>query len=218
LVPVAATRKPHATLRDAHKQLTLQKLLEGARLVFEAHGYSNATIDEIVETAGVSHGTFYLYFPNKREILGQILEKDHIEATLQLAWEMPDEPSLPALRTWIQRYLDLFEKNWLVVRAWIQAGSLEAEAGAAETRMMAGIIDSLAEHVLRYREHAGDPVAKESAHTRAWLMFMLLKELAYYCYLREHRTDAALGVELVANQWHTAIFSADPAPVDGPRQ
>ena len=43
------------------------QLLRAARKVFRAKGYNGASVSEIVREAGVAQGTFYLYFPSKRD-------------------------------------------------------------------------------------------------------------------------------------------------------
>ena len=43
------------------------QLLKAARKVFRAKGYNGASVSEIVREAGVAQGTFYLYFPSKRD-------------------------------------------------------------------------------------------------------------------------------------------------------
>ena len=43
------------------------QLLKAARKVFRAKGFDGATVSEIVRVAGVAQGTFYLYFPSKRD-------------------------------------------------------------------------------------------------------------------------------------------------------
>jgi AcrR family transcriptional regulator len=43
-------------------------ILEAAKKLFFERGYQNATIEMITELAGLSTGTFYLYFKSKREI------------------------------------------------------------------------------------------------------------------------------------------------------
>jgi AcrR family transcriptional regulator len=52
------------------------QLLAAARKVFRNKGYEGATVAEIVEEAGVAQGTFYLYYPSKKDVffaLGQRL-------------------------------------------------------------------------------------------------------------------------------------------------
>ena len=43
------------------------QLLKAARKVFRAKGYDGATVSGIVREAGVAQGTFYLYFPSKKD-------------------------------------------------------------------------------------------------------------------------------------------------------
>src|SRR4030095_1633896 len=43
-----------------------------ARRVFERDGYVDANVDGIVAEAGVSRGSFYTYFPSKREVFREL--------------------------------------------------------------------------------------------------------------------------------------------------
>lgn len=60
--------------RTARGTRTRSKLLEAAEEVFAVHGYSEASIVRITETAGVAQGTFYLYFSSKLEIFEELVE------------------------------------------------------------------------------------------------------------------------------------------------
>jgi AcrR family transcriptional regulator len=52
-----------------------QQILTLARDVFARKGYHAAKIDEIVASAGVARGTFYLYFEDKRAIFEEIVDR-----------------------------------------------------------------------------------------------------------------------------------------------
>ena len=53
--------------RTESEQVRRAQLLKAARKVFRAKGYDGASVSEIVREAGVAQGTFYLYFPSKRD-------------------------------------------------------------------------------------------------------------------------------------------------------
>ncbi len=55
------------TRRTESEPVRRAQLLRAARKVFRAKGYDGATVSEIVREAGVAQGTFYLYFPSKRD-------------------------------------------------------------------------------------------------------------------------------------------------------
>ncbi|WP_438004629.1 TetR/AcrR family transcriptional regulator [Sorangium sp. So ce321] len=50
-----------------------QALLRAARTVFSEKGYHEAKVDDIVALAKVAKGTFYLYFPDKRSVFGELV-------------------------------------------------------------------------------------------------------------------------------------------------
>ena len=47
---------------------TVRKLLEAGLIEFEERGFSGVRVDDVVRRAGISHGTFYLYFANKEDL------------------------------------------------------------------------------------------------------------------------------------------------------
>lgn len=56
------------SLRELHKSMTRQRLIETAVEVFEEKGYQSTTVEDIATRANVSRTTFYLHFPSKRDV------------------------------------------------------------------------------------------------------------------------------------------------------
>lgn len=56
-------------------QATRKGLLDAAEEVFGEVSYDQASIAEITRRAGVSNGTFYLYFPSKRTIYAELVRQ-----------------------------------------------------------------------------------------------------------------------------------------------
>ncbi len=52
-----------------------QQILDSAVAVFAEKGFYNAKVTDIAHKAGVAHGTVYLYFQTKEDILIQIFEE-----------------------------------------------------------------------------------------------------------------------------------------------
>jgi AcrR family transcriptional regulator len=52
---------------------TRARLLEAAEQIFAELGYHEASIVKITEAAGVAQGTFYQYFPGKKEIFEELM-------------------------------------------------------------------------------------------------------------------------------------------------
>ncbi|MBW8706423.1 Fatty acid metabolism regulator protein [Streptomyces sp. MBT84] len=53
---------------------TRQRILDAAETVFVELGYHDASIVKITEAAGVAQGTFYIYFPGKRELFEELVD------------------------------------------------------------------------------------------------------------------------------------------------
>jgi TetR/AcrR family transcriptional regulator, transcriptional repressor for nem operon len=56
-----------------HKQGTRQKILASAARLFNRKGFSEVTIGEIMEAAGLTHGGFYRHFKSKDELYAEVI-------------------------------------------------------------------------------------------------------------------------------------------------
>ena len=54
-----------------HNRDTREKILESARRLFNKKGFSEVSIDEIMENAGLTHGGFYRHFRNKDQLYAE---------------------------------------------------------------------------------------------------------------------------------------------------
>ncbi len=67
------------TKQEVLSAFRTSEILEAARKVFAEKGFSEATVDEIAEAAGLAKGTLYLYFPSKKEIYLAALKNGVVE-------------------------------------------------------------------------------------------------------------------------------------------
>lgn len=66
--------------RDQRKAESRQRLLAAARQLFVARGYHDTRPQDISRLAGVGHGTFYLYFADKKECFQAFVDDAQQEA------------------------------------------------------------------------------------------------------------------------------------------
>ena len=62
------------TRRDPRRELTPQKLLAAARVVFERDGFHDARLADVTKEAKVSTGTLYNYFQSKDELFRAVMQ------------------------------------------------------------------------------------------------------------------------------------------------
>lgn len=89
-----AAFKPRARSRG-EKEKKRRILLDTALALFNEYDYRGTSIESITEQAGVSTGTFYLYFRNKLEIY-RILNAEGNDILARLIEEAPASPEMTA--------------------------------------------------------------------------------------------------------------------------
>src|SRR6201998_1883567 len=67
---------------------TVRRLLEAGMIEFENRGFHGVRVDAVVRRAGVSHGTFYLYFSNKEDLFKALL-RDALHEMKMITDEFP---------------------------------------------------------------------------------------------------------------------------------
>ena len=63
----------NAGVKVSKGERTKQKILESAAVLFGHHEFEEVTVDAIVAAAGVSKGTFYIYFDSKDSLIASFL-------------------------------------------------------------------------------------------------------------------------------------------------
>lgn len=72
--------------QDKRRMETKKKIVDAAMLLFSTKGYYQTNSKEIVKDAGVSIGSFYTYFEDKKALLIDILNT-YIQEALPITWE-----------------------------------------------------------------------------------------------------------------------------------
>jgi AcrR family transcriptional regulator len=100
------------TKHDIVTEFRTGEILSAARKVFAEKGFSDATMDQIAESAGVAKGTLYLYFPSKRDVYFATVRKTAEELDSITSARMSAQTDTRAsIRAFIQSRLEYFEGN-----------------------------------------------------------------------------------------------------------
>jgi AcrR family transcriptional regulator len=101
----------------------MRKLFDAGMRVFAERGYHAARVDDIVRAARASHGTFYLYFANKEDLL-RALATDCADDLAKLADRIgpitPDEEGFGELRAFLAEFVATYRRYGPVIRAWME--------------------------------------------------------------------------------------------------
>ena len=106
-------------------------LLRTASVLFAERGYAATTAPDIAEAAGVSVGTFYSYFRDKRQILlALIAGTAQAMRALDLAKASLRPNPRSAIKDLFASVLPYDERHYQLQRAWTSMGGKEAEVAA----------------------------------------------------------------------------------------
>jgi TetR/AcrR family transcriptional regulator, transcriptional repressor for nem operon len=90
-----------------HKRKTRQTILESARRLFNKRGFSEVSIEEVMENAGLTRGGFYRHFENKDDLYAETV-RWFLCADAPKPWQRAAPPARPAIKPHGQRVVDSY--------------------------------------------------------------------------------------------------------------
>jgi AcrR family transcriptional regulator len=202
---VAAPAGTPAAARELRAQgrKTMRKLLDAGMRVFAERGFHAARVDDIVRAARTSHGTFYLYFANKEELLRAL--------AIQCAQEMGalagglgevtvDEAGAAELRQFLETFFSTYARFGPVLRAWMEGNVEDRETSRLGVIAFTDIATALG---ARMR----DAGARGDAASVSALM-ALLERFAYFLVSRQLEFDSDALFDTVTQVVHRGFFGA----------
>jgi AcrR family transcriptional regulator len=204
-------RRGSGPVRDralrAQGRKTMRRLSDAGLRVFARRGYHQARVDDIVRSARTSHGTFYLYFSNKEDLL-RGLAVECADAIEQLASRVPvvtaDAAGEAALRAFLGEFLDTYGHYGVVIRAWMENQVSDRKVDRLGVDAFTHIAQAFAHRL----QEAGAP-ADEA--TIASLMAML-ERTSYAMTSRDLGLDRTAAIDTLTTIIHRGFFTASATP------
>jgi AcrR family transcriptional regulator len=146
---------------DEHKEQSRARILEAARQLFRRRGFEGASIDQVMNAAGLTRGAFYAHFDSKEDLVRQVLA---IEAGLVQALHRAadaEDPRTAAL-TALADYLDPAQRENVASGCPLVAHPVDAIRGDTSrkdgyTQRLGSLIESI-EAVLGNGTFPGDAI------------------------------------------------------------
>lgn len=109
--PAQPERRPRRKLQTPNPEVR-ERLTSAATQLIREKGFPNLRVEEIVEQAGLSVGTFYLYFDGKADLFVNLVS-DFTEdlRTRMRAVYGTDRPAVQRIWEGLEVYLDFVEEN-----------------------------------------------------------------------------------------------------------
>jgi AcrR family transcriptional regulator len=193
---------PSRELR-AQGRKTMRRLLDAGMRVFADRGFHAARVDDIVRSARTSHGTFYLYFTNKEDLLRALatecaLEMGALADTLGAV--TPDDAGYAELRGFLGRFFTTYRRYGPVLRAWMEGHVEDRSVSALGVQSFTDIATALG----RRMHEVGAPADDASISA----LMAMLERFAYFLVSRRLDFDTDATLDTVAHVVHRGFFAA----------
>lgn len=189
-----------AAARSSRGERTASRLRLAARQVFAEVGYAASRVEDIVTSAGVSHGTFYTYYDNRAGVLDALVTEaaGRLEAVASEPWIGVDARA--AVQGVIDRFLTAWVEDGDIMRVWLEAAAHERHFGERLREVRRGYIGKVAGHlapVLAGTPH--EPMVAASA------LVAMVEGFASESFPGTGSVDASQASRTLADLWYGAL-------------
>jgi AcrR family transcriptional regulator len=161
-----------------------------------------------VRIAGVSHGTFYLYFANKEDLFRALAAQCADEAD-ELAASLGPVPAGPegraVLRVWLAGFISFYRRYGVVIRAWTENQVTDRSLARLGTKSFGRIADTL-----RAAMSEGPEGSSREVELRAAALLAMVERFSYVATSRDLGYDDDTLVDNLATFVQRGFFARVP--------
>ena len=148
--------------RERKSDRTRRRILSAAKHLFDRRGYRDTTVDDITSRAEIAHGTFYLHFRGKSEVLRELSTVALAEFDSIATRGFQTRAEVAGL---IRETLEVYQRNRLMMRLLREASATDAHFREHYDEVFVGVlVDHLRENIERTNAALG---AAEAVDARA---------------------------------------------------
>jgi AcrR family transcriptional regulator len=194
---------PTDLLLTARTRETRDRLLRVARHVFEEDGFDGASVSRIVEEAGVSRGTFYLYFESKQDIFRTLAET---VLTQVVELQRPAEQTDPVdtIRRTIAAFVVYYRRHARLMAVLEQVATHDESFRTVRREMRRGVAERAVRFVAALQRRGVVPATVDPRYAATALTGMV-DRFCYVWLVLEEDFDEPDVVENLTTLWFQAI-------------
>ena len=125
-------------------------LLDAARAVFEAKGYLDTRVADIVDAAQVAQGTFYTYFDSKESVFQEVAGEVTAQMLASLHSDGQPAPSeYDRIHAAMERFVDAYRPHAKIIALIEQVGTFTPELKQLRLAVREAFVDRAARGIAR---------------------------------------------------------------------
>lgn len=197
-----------ATLREEQRRFTHQRLVDAAREVFSEKGFAAATIEDVVNAAGASRGTFYLYFKTKSDLVKEMLnnlDQESWAALEELPELSPNGDNRAVIQVWIERLIDVYESHAVTIQCLYDAEAVDPSLRAVLTSMVRLFSEKIEDGLTSLRRGSRGSATEEERFV-ALVLFLQFERLCSFWFTRGVEIDRRMAIDTLTRLWCDALL------------
>ena len=201
--------------RTGRGERTRDELMAAATDVFWDKGYVDTRVADIVDRAGVSHGSFYTYFDSKEAVLWAIASdlNEALERTARGVRSEVGGDEVRAIELANRRYLETYLANRKVMRLMEEVASFNPEMRKARQRTRVRFVAQTTRSIERMQQ-AGVADASLNATYAAHALVSMVSHFAYHMVATRTPIDLDDAVRTLTTLWARGLgLPVDEGPV-----
>jgi AcrR family transcriptional regulator len=186
---------------------TRERLLAASRRAFAELGFVKARVEDVVTRAGVGHGTFYAYFPNKQAALAALMREhaDTLERLASQPWRAGDVRR--SLAEVLSGLADLYDRDADMVVLWTEAAAHDPALTAVLDEVRHQFVERIARNV--ERAQAQGLARKVDPFTAATALAAMAERTLFLRAAGKEPLDRDRTVEVLADLWYHALYEEE---------
>src|SRR5919197_277684 len=207
--------KPVRSRRAARNDSALRQAILAATedLLYE-RTFDELRVEDILEAAQISRGSFYLYFESRHAVLAELVRNAFGEVTAS-SWPWVDhEPDRPVRETLVHAVevgRAMWRKHGPVLRAMVESWRSDPVLTDLWFEIMEGFIARTAERIEEARARGQAPAGRADPQVLAGLLAWMGERVHYLATLGYPRfADEESFMKALAEVWYLAVFGSPP--------
>jgi AcrR family transcriptional regulator len=194
---------PTDLLLTARTRETRDRLLRVAREVFSTYGFDGASVSRIVEGAGVSRGTFYLYFESKEDIF-RTLAEGLLQQVVELQRPTGDVEPIEVVRRSIAAFVVYYRQHARLMAVLEQVATHDESFRTLRRDMRRGVAERALLFIAALQRRGAVPATVDPRYAATALTGMV-DRFAYVWLVLEEDFDEPKVVDTLTTLWFQAI-------------
>jgi TetR/AcrR family transcriptional regulator, ethionamide resistance regulator len=208
-----STTRSRARTRQRRDDVATRVMASTEALMADGAPYTELTMQQVAEHAGVARSTLYLQFPDKAQLLIALAERatEDLFATAMRWWSDDHDDGLPGLVAAQRTMIAEFREHLHLLSALSEVSTYDPDVAVYWSGRVLGFVAIVQARLERDQAAGRLDAALDPASTAQIVTWMVERNISVHCRLNPGDGDDRLAADLGRSIWLTVYGTAPTA-------